>query len=61
MAKLIRIIGLGMMVASLAVLAIWQWLPALFFLPAGAAMLLWNGHEFSLHPNTRGLENQKWF
>ncbi|MBM7780562.1 hypothetical protein JOD47_000730 [Arthrobacter tumbae] len=58
MARSVRIIGLVVMVVSLAVLAVWQWLPALFFFPAGAAMLLWNGHEFSLHPNTSGSSNE---
>lgn len=54
MPKSVRIAGLVIMVAALAVLAIWQWLPALFFFPAGTALLLWNGNAFSASPQGSG-------
>ncbi|GAB3247945.1 hypothetical protein GCM10027562_06130 [Arthrobacter pigmenti] len=54
MPKSVRIVGLLIMVATLAVLAIWQWLPAIFFFPAGTALLLWNGDAFSVTPHGSG-------
>lgn len=57
MAGAARIAGLMIMIAALAVLAIWQWLPALFFFPAGTALLLWNGQAFAVgqhSPRSRG-------
>lgn len=36
------------LLVALGLLAFAQWLPALMFLPVGAAMLLWNGRSFSV-------------
>lgn len=59
MAKSVRVAGLVIVVAALAALAIWQWLPALFFFPAGTALLLWNGNAFSVGPHSHRVGSSK--
>lgn len=48
MQKSIRIAALVVLLSALALLIFTQWLPALFFLPVGAVMLLTDGRTYSV-------------
>ncbi|MBM7413015.1 hypothetical protein JOE38_002843 [Clavibacter michiganensis] len=57
MARATRISAIVVLMASLIVLVVFQWLPALLFFPIGAGMLMWDGNKFSM-PN--GRQSNKW-
>ncbi|MBG6216917.1 apolipoprotein N-acyltransferase [Arthrobacter sp. CAN_A6] len=58
MHKPMRIAALAVLLVALGLLAFAQWLPALAFLPAGTAMLLWNGHHFPTTPPQKSRESE---
>ncbi|KDP91436.1 MULTISPECIES: hypothetical protein [Clavibacter] len=52
MAKIISISAMTVLVIALAALVVFQWLPALLFLPVGAAVLLLDGDKLSASRKT---------
>jgi hypothetical protein len=52
MAKIINISAMTVLITALSVLVVFQWLPALLFLPVGAAVFLLDNDELSANSRT---------